>query len=389
MTPTEPSSAGDRKLRIAFIDHQRFAYAVDQVDHRPISGSHSVLCLIAAGLAARGHEVTLMGQFVPHDAVRDGVRHLALGRMRKAVPQDVAIVVNGCATPDAAASLVGTDAALVSWMHNHTESESAQPFSDPAIIGRFVRLVFVSEWQAGTFIRKFGLSPGSTAVIANALSPVFAGLIAPDEQILADRDPDLLVYLSAPIRGLRTFESLWPQLLKRRPTLKLAVYGDHTLVQFHGEDQPKIAAMLRRIGALPNVELRPSVGKVPLAAALRHAAMLCYPATYPETACLAAVEAMAAGCLCSVTGIGGLPETTAGFAAITPLSGESFRAIEFVDRTIGLLEERDRAPAEMEARLRAQVDLLRRRHAVADAIQSWERLLIGADPSGRGHAPVG
>ncbi|MGE0723075.1 MAG: glycosyltransferase family 4 protein [Alphaproteobacteria bacterium] len=376
-------------MRIAIIDHQRFAYAVDQIDHRPISGSHSVLCLVAAGLAARGHEVTLMGQFVPHDAVRLGVRHLALDRMRRAVPHDVAIVVNGCATPDAAATLVGADAALVSWMHNHTESESARPFADPAVIGPFARLVFVSEWQAGRFVSKFGLSTGKAVVIPNALTPAIADLIGPDEPVLAGRDPDQLVYLSAPIRGLRTFEQIWPLMLQRRPSLRLAVYGDHTLIQFHGEDQPKIAAMLRRIGALPNVELRPSVGKVPLAAALRRAAMLCYPATYPETACLAAVEAMAAGCLCSVTAIGGLPETTAGFAAITPLQGAGFRPSEFVDRTIGLLEARDQAPAAMEERLREQIGQMRRRHAVGEAVRAWEGVLADAAGSRRGSAAVG
>ena len=62
-------------------------------------------------------------------------------------------------------------------------------------------------------------------------------------------------------------------------------------------------------GLAPNAELR---------AALRNMHFLTYPCTFAETACLAAIEAMAAGCRLIVPDLGALPETTAGFARVYP-----------------------------------------------------------------------
>ena len=62
-------------------------------------------------------------------------------------------------------------------------------------------------------------------------------------------------------------------------------------------------------GLAPNPELR---------AALRTMHFLVYPCTFAETACLAAIEAMAAGCRLIIPSLGALPETTAGYARIYP-----------------------------------------------------------------------
>ena len=50
-----------------------------------------------------------------------------------------------------------------------------------------------------------------------------------------------------------------------------------------------------------------------LAAELAQAAALAYPSTYPETSCIAALEAMSVGAAVLTTRSGAMPETTAGF----------------------------------------------------------------------------
>ena len=74
-------------------------------------------------------------------------------------------------------------------------------------------------------------------------------------------------------------------------------------------------------GLAPNPELR---------AALRSMHFLIYPCTFAETACLAVIEAMAAGCRVIAPSLGALPETTSGYARIYPSNpNEEEHAIVF------------------------------------------------------------
>ena len=66
-------------------------------------------------------------------------------------------------------------------------------------------------------------------------------------------------------------------------------------------------------GITPNSELK---------SALRSIHYLAYPSTFEETSCLAAIDAMAAGCRVIVPALGALPETTCGFAHLYPWSAD-------------------------------------------------------------------
>src|SRR5439155_14384658 len=102
------------------------------------------------------------------------------------------------------------------------------------------------------------------------------------------------------------------------------------------------------VGSLPQPEL---------ADQLRATSVLAYPNRFAETSCIAALEAMASGCLVVSSDLGALPETTAGFGRL--ISGIEDRQAylnRFVEAVIDALRQWTAADtADLENRLRCQV----------------------------------
>jgi hypothetical protein len=107
--------------------------------------------------------------------------------------------------------------------------------------------------------------------------------------------------------------------------------------------------------------------------------VLAYPNTYPETSCIAALEALAAGCTVVTSGRGALPETTAGFARLVPVETErdTYRD-RFVEATVRALASWAGAEAAAEEHLQRQVANVHQQHtwpALAKAWSGWLRRL--------------
>jgi glycosyltransferase involved in cell wall biosynthesis len=95
--------------------------------------------------------------------------------------------------------------------------------------------------------------------------------------------------------------------------------------------------------------------------------MLAYPNTFPEGACIAVMEAMAAGCAVVTTNLAALPETGAGLIELLePIADPDAHAEAFADRVIQVLADRQADPADTEARMQAQA-------AYAVAENNWAR----------------
>ena len=120
-------------------------------------------------------------------------------------------------------------------------------------------------------------------------------------------------YTSTPFRGLAVLLDAWQRL--RPANAELHVWSS---MKLYLEDDSPYQHLYERAQSMPGVTSHGIAPNPELRAALRSMHFLVYPCTFEETACLAVIEAMAAGCRVIVPSLGALPETTAGYARVYP-----------------------------------------------------------------------
>jgi glycosyltransferase involved in cell wall biosynthesis len=372
--------------KIAFIDLTDLKYQLADLDGAPLGGSQSAMLLVARELAAAGAEVSVIGMHLKHEAAHRGVMGLNVREVNQTEFSriDALVSVNFMLHKATLERMFPRRRPrMIHWHKNDALAIYAtEKFPQKESYAHVDRFVFCSHFQANSFISLYGVPCSAATVIANPVAPYYCGLFGADEPILAAKDPDLLVYASAPNRGLEgLLKIVYPELLKQRPGLRLEAYSGFYLDQgqeyaFKGADMTgHYQKLVATAGSMPGVTCHPGVPKAVLAQRLRKAAMLCYPTIYRETSCHVALEAMAAGCLVSSTTIGALPETTAGYAQLTPATQEAFEPMDFAKNTLLALEEREREPAQVERRLRRQVEHINRCHAPAVIGGLWRDFL--------------
>lgn len=97
-----------------------------------------------------------------------------------------------------------------------------------------------------------------------------------------------LIYLSRPDRGLGVLLELFPHIRQRVPDAELHIYS----YQLPGD---KLDDLMFQKTQQAGVYLHGSLPKSGLAAEMALARLMVYPSTWPETSCIAAIEAQASG----------------------------------------------------------------------------------------------
>jgi len=143
-----------------------------------------------------------------------------------------------------------------------------------------------------------------------------------------------------------------------RPELKLKVFSSMKVYQAKSEEEDASFGELYQVcRETDGLKLVGSIPQPELAKSLKSIAVLTYPNTFPETFCIAAVEAMASGAVVVSSHLGALPETTAGYAKLIPVGEElSLYPQRFVEAVLETLNDFQNKPREFESFLRAQVN---------------------------------
>jgi glycosyltransferase involved in cell wall biosynthesis len=196
---------------------------------------------------------------------------------------------------------------LVVWMHHDMNQSWVQWCHDKALVGLVDRFVFVSYWHRQRYLDAFGLPPGRCVVLRHAIEMGLQMRRWQPEPILR------CAYTSTPFRGLSILLEAWEQLSPANAELHI-----WSSMKLYLEDDGPYEHLYAQARALPGVVYHGLAPNPELRAKLRSMHFFAYPCTFAETACLSAIEAMAAGCRLITSSLGALPETTAGYARLYP-----------------------------------------------------------------------
>jgi glycosyltransferase involved in cell wall biosynthesis len=193
----------------------------------------------------------------------------------------------------------------VVWMHHHVNQRWVQWCKNGELVDSISCFVFVSYWQREQYLHAFGLPPQRCVVLRHALD------LSPDLRRWEAAPIWRCAYTSTPFRGLSVLLDAWQRLSPGNAELHI-----WSSMKLYLEDDSPYQHLYERAGSMPGVIYHGIAPNPELRAALRSMHFLVYPCTFAETACLAVIEAMAAGCRVIIPSLGALPETTGGYARI-------------------------------------------------------------------------
>ncbi|HIK22836.1 MAG TPA: glycosyltransferase [Thermosynechococcus sp. M3746_W2019_013] len=368
-------------MRLLFIDGIGWQYTLNTPYEAPLGGTQSALCYLAEQLQQRGHEVWLFNNTRHIECIRH-VPHLPLAWLTlpflEQLKPDIAIILNSTLGADQLRLVLPPQTPLLLWAHHAADQPDVESLRSPEHQEVYERIVLISQWQQEQYIEAFKIPAEKTAVLRNAIAPCFENLFDSTESILkAKAQPWTLAYTSTPFRGLNLLLDLMPALQVSHPSVRLNVYSSMKVYQAsESEDQQQYGNLYQRCHDLANVNYVGSLPQPELAQALKSTAIWAYTNTFPETSCIAAMEAMASGCYLITSELGALPETTAGFADLIPIPQENYLAdySRLLNRAIQRFND-PQAHAALEAHLRAQVDYINHHCTWSVRAREWEAFL--------------
>ena len=192
------------------------------------------------------------------------------------------------------------------WLHDLFNDPEAIHLKDSESRARFDKLVFVSNYQFNTYHMAMGVPYSESIVLRNAIVP-FGNIEKPSD------GPVRLIYHTTPHRGLELLVPVIEFLEKHHDNFHLDVFSSFEAYGWPQRDEPYLE-LFQRIRDNPNMTYHGYQPNEVVREALEKAHIFAYPSIWQETSCIAAMEAMSAGCAIVCPNYAALPETTAGFA---------------------------------------------------------------------------
>jgi glycosyltransferase involved in cell wall biosynthesis len=201
---------------------------------------------------------------------------------------------------------VDSDRPTILWLHDMFNDPESNHLADPKQRERFAKLVFVSNFQKTQYELAYGLKPSEGLILRNCIEPIEYHQ-KPDPQQGIN-----LIYHTTPHRGLDILVPVFEELCNHYDNLTLDVYSSFNIYGW-GERDADYEHLFERCREHPNINYHGYQPNEVVREALKKAHIFAFPSIWPETSCIAAMEAMSAGCCIVHPDFAALPETLAGF----------------------------------------------------------------------------
>jgi glycosyltransferase involved in cell wall biosynthesis len=318
-------------MRLVFLDNN-LQYDGSILERQPLGGSETAFVHMARELAKRGHEVRVYNR-CPLPKSHDGVDYRGFERYGETayIRADATIALRNPMLLNGFTNSLVT----VLWMQDAFNQPILKPLAEPKFKTLIDRLFFVSRWQKWSFLRCFDWPAERTFITRNGVH-----LDDYKERAPLDARGKRLFYSSTPYRGLHLLLQLFPRILKQAPDAELHVHSSMAVYQVPEAQDRRDHGEIYKLLQQPGVVSHGSVTQPELAKRLSGYRLMAYPNVFHETGCIAAVEAMAAGCPVVTSAQGALPEILyTGGALVTGVPGSGAYNEHFIDYCATFLQD--------------------------------------------------
>lgn len=187
------------------------------------------------------------------------------------------------------------------YAHDSATDPEVAKLADSEFRSQFERIVFVSNWQQHTYNMVLGIPFGQSQVIRNGIE------VAP----YIDKDYSgkiKLIYHTTPHRGLNILIPVFEELNKRHD-IHLDVFSSFKAYGWEERDN-EYKNLFDKLESLENITYHGFQSNDVVREKLKETHCFTYPSIWPETSCLALIEAMCFGNFTIHSNLGALPETS-------------------------------------------------------------------------------
>jgi glycosyltransferase involved in cell wall biosynthesis len=255
-----------------------------------IGGSETAVIEMAKRLVKLGHRVRVWTS-CPSDGEWDGVEYTY--HLENVTQCDVLVAWRK-------APLLEPFAARLKWLWVHDVGAHE---ADSYNLSLAEKVLVLSDWHKAEVLSRHGsqgLREEQIVVTRNGIEPARFHATG---QI---RNPHRAIYSSSADRGLKQLLAMWPKVRAFVPDAELRIFYSRLPPEL------EVAAEQSGVSSFGRINQRRLTEELLSAGVWVHPSWLPDGRRWTETSCIAAIEAMAAGCRCVMTPHGALPETAFG-----------------------------------------------------------------------------